>query len=100
MMVLRQGYQHFRKTAFASQGWFWKSFGAPAGAFGDIWGMSLGLSGASRSTEEGFQIHFGTLLGLVCSLLAAKDGVGAEADGLPQPPRGLGRRMALGFLIC
>ena len=71
-----------------------------AGAFGDLLGMFLGLSGASRSTEEGFQIHFGIILGLVCSLLAAKDGVGTEAYGLPQPPRGLGRRMAFGFLTC
>ena len=60
--------------------------------------MYWGLSGASRSTEEGSQIHVGTLLGLVCSLLGARDGVGTEADGLPQPPRGLGRRLALCFL--
>ena len=88
----------FDKTPFSIRRWFWERFGAPAGTFGDLWGMSWGLSGASRSTEEGFQIHFGTLLGLVCSLLAARDGVGTEADGLPQPPKGLGRRLALCFL--
>ena len=87
----------FDKTPFSILRWFWERVGAPTGAFGDLRGMSWGLSGASRSTDKGFQNHFGTLLGLVCSLLAAKDGVGSEADGLRQPPRGLGRRMALGF---
>ena len=90
----------FDKTRFSHRTRVWMRFGAPAGAFEDLWGMYWGLSGASRSTEEGFQIHVGSLLGLVCSLLAAKDGVGAEADGVPQPPRGFGRLMALGFLTC
>ena len=31
---------------------------------------------ASRSTKEGLQIHLGTLLGVVCSPLAAEDGLG------------------------
>ena len=62
--------------------------------------ISWGFFGASGSTTENGESPLGTLLGLVCSLLAAKDGVGTEADGLPQPPTGLGRRMALGFLTC
>ena len=32
---------------------------------------------ASRSTKEGLQIRLGTLLGLVCSRLAAEDGLGS-----------------------
>ena len=39
-------------------------------------GGSWELLGASRSTKEGPQIRLGTLLGLVCSLLAAEDGLG------------------------
>ena len=39
-------------------------------------GLSWDLFGASRSTKEGFQIRLGTLLGLVCSLLAAEPGLG------------------------
>ena len=100
MMVFNKNINMIDKTKCSLRTWFWERFRAPAGDFGDLWGMFWGLSGDSRSTEEGFQIHVGTLLGLVCSLLAAKNGLGAEADGLPQPPRGLGRRMALGFLAC
>ena len=40
-------------------------------------GGSWELFGASRSTKEGLQIRLGTLLGLVCSLLAAEDGLGS-----------------------
>ena len=40
-------------------------------------GGSWELFGASRSTKEGLQIRLGTLLGLVCSLLAAEDGFGS-----------------------
>ena len=39
-------------------------------------GASWELFGASRSTKEGLQIRLGTLLGLVCSLLAAENGLG------------------------
>ena len=35
------------------------------------------LFAASRSTKEGLEIRLGTLLGLVCSLLAADDGLGS-----------------------
>ena len=66
-------------------------------SFGAL-GHVLGLSGASRFTEEGFQIHVGTLLGLACSLLAAKDGARTEAYGHPQPLRGLGRQIVHGLL--
>ena len=49
---------------------FWGSLGLLVGALG-------GLFGASRSTKEGLQIRLGTLLGLVCSLLAAESGIGS-----------------------
>ena len=39
-------------------------------------GGSWDLFGASRSTKEGLQIRLGTLLGLVCLLLAAEGGLG------------------------
>ena len=39
-------------------------------------GGSWEFLGASKSTKEGPQIRLGTLLGLVCSLLAAEDGLG------------------------
>ena len=40
-------------------------------------GGSWELFGASRSTKEGLEIRLGTLFGLVCSLLAADDGLGS-----------------------
>ena len=66
----------FERTTFAIQRWFWKRFGALAGAFWELQGIPWGLSRASKSTQEGFQIHPGTILGLGCSLLAVKDGLG------------------------
>ena len=50
--------------------------GGSWGALGGLLGGSWELFGASRSTKEGLQIRLGTLLGLVCSLLAAEDGFG------------------------
>ena len=64
------------KKTFAIQRWFWTRFGALAGVFWELWGISWGLSRASKPNQEGFQIHLGTILGLVCSLLAVKDGLG------------------------
>ena len=55
---------------------FWGSLGLLLGALGGFLGGSWELFGASRSTKEGLQIRLGTLLGLVCSLLAAEDGFG------------------------
>ena len=55
---------------------FWGSLGLLLGALGGFLGGSWELFGASRSTKEGLQIRLGTLLGLVCSLLAAEDGLG------------------------
>ena len=55
---------------------FWGSLGLLLGALGGLLGGSWELFGASRSTKEGLQIRLGTLLGLVCSLLAAEDGFG------------------------
>ena len=54
---------------------FWGSLGLVLGALGGLLGGSWELFGASRSTKEGIQIRLGTLLGLVCSLLAAEDGL-------------------------
>ena len=56
---------------------FWGSLGLLLGALGGFLGGSWELFGASRSTKEGPQIRLGTLLGLVCSLLAAEDGLGS-----------------------
>ena len=53
---------------------FWGSLGLVVGVMG---GRSWELFGASRSTNEGLQIRLGTLLGFVCSLLAAEDGLGS-----------------------
>ena len=47
------------------------------GALGGFLGGSWQLFGASRSTKEGLQIRLGIILGLVCSLLAAEDGLGS-----------------------
>ena len=55
---------------------FWGSLGLLLGALGGLLGGSWGLLGASRSTNEGLQIRLGTLLGLVCLLLAAEDCLG------------------------
>ena len=56
---------------------FWGSVGLLLGGLGGLLGGSWGLLGASRSTNEGLQIRLGTLLGLVCLLLAAEDGLGS-----------------------
>ena len=56
---------------------FWGSLGLLLGALGGFLGGSWELFGASRSTKEGLQIRLGTLLGLVCSLLAAENGLGS-----------------------
>ena len=56
---------------------FWGSLGLLLGALGGLQGVSWELRRASRSTKEGLQIRLGTLLGLVCSLLAAEDGLGS-----------------------
>ena len=55
---------------------FWGSLGLLWGALGGFLGGSWELFGASRSTKEGLQIRLGTLLGLVCLLLAAENGLG------------------------
>ena len=56
---------------------FWGSLGLLLGALGGFLGVSWELLRASGSTKEGLQIRLGTLLGLVCSLLAAEDGFGS-----------------------
>ena len=56
---------------------FWGSLGLLLGALGGLWEGSWELFGASTSTKEGVQIRLGTLLGFVCSLLAAEDGLGS-----------------------
>ena len=53
-----------------------QAFGGSLGLLFKALGSSWELFGASRSTKEGLQIRLGTLLGLVCSLLAAENGLG------------------------
>ena len=55
---------------------FWGSLGLLLGALGALLGVSWELLRAFGSTKEGLQIRLGTLLGLVCSLLAAESGLG------------------------
>ena len=55
---------------------FWGSLGLLLGALGGLLGVSWELLRASGSTREGLQIRLGTLLGLVCLLLAAEGGLG------------------------
>ena len=57
---------------------FWGSLGLLLGALGD----PLEAFGASRSTKKGLQIRLGTLLGFVCSRLAAEDGLGSVVGRL------------------
>ena len=61
---------------------FWGSLGLLLEALGGLFGGSWEVFGASRSTKEGLQIRLGTLLGLVCSLLAAEDGLGSVVGRL------------------
>ena len=56
---------------------FWGSLGLLLGALGGLLGGSWELLRASGSTRKGLQNRLGTLLGLVCSLLAAEDGLGS-----------------------
>ena len=74
---------------------FWGSLGLLLGALGGFLGGSWEFFGASRWTKEGLQIRLGTLLGLVCSLLAAEDGFGrvlgpslARFGFSREPPKG------------
>ena len=55
---------------------FWGSPWLLLGALGGLLEVSWELLRASGSTKEGLQIRLGTLLGLVCSLLAAESGLG------------------------
>ena len=55
---------------------FWGSLGLLLGALGGLLGVSWELLRASGSTKEGLQSRLGTLLGFVCSRLAAEDGLG------------------------
>ena len=56
---------------------FGGSLGLLFGALGGLLGVSWELLRTSGSTKEGVQIRLGTLLGLVCSLLAAENGLGS-----------------------
>ena len=47
------------------------------GSFGELLGVSWELFEASKSTKSAFELRFGTLLGLLCSFLAADDGQGS-----------------------
>ena len=59
-------------------------------------GVSSRLFGASRSTKEGLEIRLGTLFGLLCSLLAAKDGLGSVdvVFYLPSEPLGIDSKLS------
>ena len=55
-----------------------KAFGGSlSGSFWELLGVPGEFFGASGSTKEGLQIRLRILLGLVCSLLAAEDGLGS-----------------------
>ena len=77
---------------------FGGSLGLLWGTLGELWGGSWELFGASRSTKKGLQIRIGTLLGLVCSLLAAEDGLG-RVLGLSLARFGCSRMLLKGFQI-
>ena len=66
----------FEKSAFSIPKWFCHRSGAPPGSLWELLGGSGELSGAFRSSREVLQIHLGILFGLVCSPLAAEDGLG------------------------
>ena len=66
----------FKNRRFRSKDGFEKRFGVLSGSFWGLWGVSWELFRASGSTKEGLQIRLGTLLGLVCLLLAAEGGLG------------------------
>ena len=70
---------------------FWGSLGLLLGALGGLLGVSWELLRASGSTKESLQIRLGTLLGLVCLLLAAEDGLGSVdvVFCLPSEPLGI-----------
>ena len=61
---------------------FGGSLGLLLGALGGLLGVSWELLRASGSTKEGLQSRLGTLLGFVCSRLAAEDGLGSVAGRL------------------
>ena len=56
---------------------FWGSLGLLLGALGGILGVSWEPLRPSGSTRGGLQNRLGTLLGFVCSRLAAEDGLGS-----------------------
>ena len=56
---------------------FWGSLGLLLRTLGGLLGVSWELLRASGSTKEGLQSRLGTLLGFVCSRLAAEDGLGS-----------------------
>ena len=62
---------------FRSKDGFESVFGALPGSFWELLGVPGELFRASGSTKEGLQIRLRVLLGLVCSLLAAEDGLGS-----------------------
>ena len=67
---------------------FWGSLGLILGTLGGLLGVSWEFLRASGSTKEGLQIRLGTLLGLVCSLLAAENGLGRVLGPSLALPRG------------
>ena len=79
-MIFMLEYQHFGEISvfdlkLGLQS-FWGSPGLLLGALGGLLGVSWELLRASGSTKEGLQSRLGTLLGLVCSRLAAENSLG------------------------
>ena len=71
----------WRNERFRSKNGFAIVWGLSRAPVGELLGGSWELGGASNSTKEGLQIHLGTFLGLVCSPLAAEDGLGEGGLG-------------------
>ena len=61
---------------------FWGSLGLLLGALGGPLGVSWELLRVSGSTKEGLLSRLGALLGLVCSRLAAGDGLGSVVESI------------------
>ena len=76
MLILQEEYQHLGERSVFDPKMVLQSFLGSPGLFLGALRRLLGALRASRSTKKGLQIHLGTLLGLVCSPLAAEDGLG------------------------
>ena len=79
---------------------FWASVGLIVGALGAFLGALLVLLRAFGGTLTSQDFCFGALAASSCPPWSPQQPSGrpqSEADGLPKPPRGLGRRLAAYF---